>query len=235
MFDSSLRHQNREGHQQTLAAFVLWLLKIGTQMATEALGPNAIGTRSNLHVQRMDVDKQARCRLNGQKPCVVWFTGLSGSGKSSIANHLEKKLHQMGHRTYLLDGDNIRQGLNKDLGFTETDRVENIRRVAEVARLMVDAGLVVLAAFISPFEAERRMARAMVDEGEFLEIHLDVPLAVAEQRDPKGLYRKAKTLPGVQAPYEPPLAPELVVHGAAGTPADAAGKIVALLADRGWL
>jgi bifunctional enzyme CysN/CysC len=145
---------------------------------------------------------------------VLWFTGLSGSGKSTIANLVEKKLHSLGRHTYLLDGDNVRQGLNKDLGFTDADRVENIRRVAEVARLMVDAGLVVLVSFISPFRSERRMARALVADGEFIEVFVDTPLEVAESRDPKGLYSKArrgelKHFTGVDSPYEVPEHPEL--------------------------
>jgi len=150
----------------------------------------------------------------GQRPCVIWFTGLSGAGKSTIANAVEKRLHALARHTYLLDGDNVRHGLNKDLGFTDADRVENIRRVAEVARLMVDAGLVVLVSFISPFRSERRMARALVGEGEFIEVFVDTPLDVAESRDPKGLYRKArrgelKNFTGVDSPYEVPEHPEL--------------------------
>jgi bifunctional enzyme CysN/CysC len=145
----------------------------------------------------------------GHKPCVIWFTGLSGAGKSTIANLVEKRLHALGRHTYLLDGDNVRHGLNKDLGFTDADRVENIRRVAEVARLMVDAGLVVLVSFISPFRSERRMARTLFSEGEFVEVFVDTPLDVAESRDPKGLYRKArrgdlKNFTGVDSPYEVP-------------------------------
>src|SRR5205814_5153353 len=139
-----------------------------------------------------DIDKQARAAKMGQKPGVVWFTGLSGAGKSTIANLVERKLHDLGSRTYLLDGDNVRHGLNKDLGFTDADRVENIRRVAEVANLMVDAGLIVLASFISPFRAERRMARELLGEGEFIEVFVDSSLDVAEARDRKGLYAKAR-------------------------------------------
>ena len=170
----------------------------------------------NVHRQALMVNKEARAKLNGHKARVLWFTGLSGSGKSTIANALEQALHKRGVRTYILDGDNLRHGLNKDLGFTDADRVENIRRIAEVAKLMVDAGLVVLTAFISPFRSERDMARALFDEGEFMEIFVDVPLAVAEERDPKGLYKKARRgeLPnftGIDSAYEAPATPELVL------------------------
>jgi bifunctional enzyme CysN/CysC len=171
----------------------------------------------NIHLQRVDVNKSARAAIKGQRPAVIWFTGLSGAGKSTLANCLEQKLHAAGRHTYLLDGDNVRHGLNSDLGFTDADRVENIRRVAEVAKLMVDAGLIVLTAFISPFRAERLYARQLLAEGEFIEVFVDVPLAIAEMRDPKGLYRKARSgkLPnftGIDSPYEAPEAAEVVVH-----------------------
>ncbi|MDA4846555.1 sulfate adenylyltransferase subunit CysN [Hoeflea poritis] len=173
----------------------------------------ALRRADNVHRQAVTVDKKARAKLNGHPGRVLWFTGLSGSGKSTIANALEKKLHAKGFRTYILDGDNVRLGLNRDLGFTDADRVENIRRIAEVAKLMVDAGLIVMTAFISPFRAERQMAREMFEEGEFVEIFVDTPLEVAEERDPKGLYRKARRgeLPnftGIDSPYEAPEAPE---------------------------
>ena len=163
----------------------------------------------NVQPQHFQVNKEARAQLNNQKPCVLWFTGLSGSGKSTIANELEKKLFEMGHRTYVLDGDNVRHGLNKDLGFTQEDRIENIRRVAEVAKLMVDAGLIVITTFISPYRADREMARALFKEGEFFEIFVDTPLEVCEQRDPKGLYKKArkgeiKNFTGIDSKYEAP-------------------------------
>jgi bifunctional enzyme CysN/CysC len=200
----------------------------------------ALRRSQNIHVQHVDVHKEARNRLNGQKSCIVWFTGLSGAGKSTIANLLEKRLYAMGHRTYLLDGDNVRHGLNKDLGFTDTDRVENIRRVAEVAKLMVDAGLIVLTAFISPFQAERRMARSLVASDEFLEVHVDVPLAVAEQRDTKGLYKKArrgelKNFTGIDSRYETPEVPELRLAADGMNPEEAVQRIIDLLRERGRL
>jgi bifunctional enzyme CysN/CysC len=186
----------------------------------------------------LDVDKAARAALKVQKPCVLWFTGLSGSGKSSVANIVEKKLLLMGRHTYLLDGDNMRHGLNKDLGFTDEDRVENIRRVAEVAQLMVDAGLIVIAAFISPFRSDRRMARSLMQEGEFLEIFMDTPLEVAEQRDPKGLYKKArsgnlKNFTGIDSPYEAPENPELILEAGTGSVEEMADRVINLLKERG--
>jgi bifunctional enzyme CysN/CysC len=174
----------------------------------------ALRRSENVHWQALDVNEAARADLKGQKPCVVWFTGLSGAGKSTVANQVEKRLHAMGRHTYILDGDNVRHGLNKDLGFTDADRVENIRRVAEVARLMVDAGLIVLVSFISPFRSERRMARDLLTDGEFVEVFVDAPLPVAESRDPKGLYKKArrgelKNFTGVDSPYETPERPDV--------------------------
>jgi bifunctional enzyme CysN/CysC len=192
----------------------------------------------NVHWQAIEVNKGAHTALKGHRPAVVWLTGLSGAGKSTIANLVEKRLHALGVHTYLLDGDNVRHGLNKDLGFTEADRVENIRRVAEVSRLMVDAGLVVLVSFISPFRAERDMARAMVEPGEFVEVHVDTPLDVAEQRDVKGLYAKARRgeLPnftGIDSPYEPPENPELRVDTTSMSPEQAAEKVVEHLLAQG--
>ena len=174
----------------------------------------ALRRASNVHRQQLDVDKSARRQLNGHTSRVLWFTGLSGSGKSTIANALEKSLHERGIRTYILDGDNLRHGLNSDLGFTAADRVENIRRTGEVAKLMVDAGVFVLAAFISPFRAEREMVRELFEDGEFTEIFVDTPLAITEERDPKGLYQKARrgeipNFTGIGSPYEVPLEPEL--------------------------
>jgi bifunctional enzyme CysN/CysC len=198
----------------------------------------ALRRSQNVHLQHVDVDKLARARMNHQQPCVVWFTGLSGAGKSTIANLVEKKLHALGHRTYLLDGDNVRHGLNKDLGFTDADRVENIRRIGEVAKLMVDAGLIVLTAFISPFRAERRLARSLVEVGEFLEVHVDVPLEEAERRDPKGLYRKARrgelrNFTGIDSQYEPPERAELRLPTAELDCEEAADRVIAALRASG--
>lgn len=194
----------------------------------------ALRCSKNIHVQHVDVDKQQRALLKGQKPVMVWFTGLSGSGKSTVANLVEKELHALGYHTYLLDGDNVRHGLNNDLGFTDADRVENIRRVAEVAKLMVDAGLIVLSAFISPFRSERDMARAMVDKDEFVEVFMDTPLDVAEKRDPKGLYKKArrgelKNFTGIDSVYEQPEAPEVTLQTANCTAEEAADQVIAYL------
>ena len=174
----------------------------------------ALRRAENIHWQALDVNKTARSSLKGQRACVLWFTGLSGAGKSTVANLVEKRLHALGRHTYTLDGDNVRHGLNKDLGFTDADRVENIRRVAEVSRLMVDAGLIVLVSFISPFRSERRLARELMQPGEFLEVFVDTPLAEAEKRDVKGLYKKArrgelKNFTGIDSPYEPPEHPEI--------------------------
>jgi bifunctional enzyme CysN/CysC len=197
----------------------------------------ALRRADNIHWQHTDVTKASRSALKAQRGQVVWLTGLSGAGKSTIANLVEKRLHALGRHTYLLDGDNVRHGLNKDLGFTEEDRVENIRRVAEVAKLMVDAGLIVLTAFISPFRAERQLARDLLDQGEFIEVFVDTPLAVAEARDVKGLYKKArsgqlKNFTGVDSPYEAPETPELRIDTTAIDPVEAAEKIVAWLEGR---
>lgn len=200
----------------------------------------ALRRAHNIHLQHVDVDKAARSAQKHQKSCVLWFTGLSGAGKSSIANLVEKKLHALGHHTYLLDGDNVRHGLNKDLGFTDADRVENIRRVAEVAKLMVDAGLIVLTAFISPFKSERRMARSLMGEDEFVEIFVDTPLEVAEQRDVKGLYKKArrgelKNFTGIDSPYEAPESPEIRLDTANRTVEEVADEVLSDLLQRGIL
>lgn len=186
---------------------------------------------TNIHWQAVNVDKQVRAELKHQQPKVLWFTGLSGAGKSTLANLVEQKLHSLGKHTYLLDGDNIRHGLNRDLGFTDADRVENIRRIAETAKLFVDAGLIVLTAFISPFRSERAMARELLEEGEFIEIFVDTPIEVCEQRDPKGLYKKArkgdlKNFTGVDSAYEPPQNPEIVVNGAEASAEELAEEIV---------
>src|SRR6478735_4928977 len=191
----------------------------------------------NVHWQALEISREQHARLKNQKPAVLWFTGLSGSGKSTIANLVEKKLHRMNRHTFLLDGDNVRHGLNKDLGFTEADRIENIRRVGEVARLMSDAGLIVVTAFISPFRAERDMVRAMMAEGEFIEVFVDVPLAVAEERDVKGLYAKARAgeianFTGIDSPYEPPETPDVHIDATAMTAEQAADIIVEALLGR---
>jgi bifunctional enzyme CysN/CysC len=200
----------------------------------------ALRRAHNIHLQAVEVDKTARAVQKGQRPALLWFTGLSGAGKSTIANLVEKRLHAEGFHTYLLDGDNVRHGLNKDLGFTDADRVENIRRVAEVARLMVDAGLIVLASFISPFRAERRMARDLLAPGGFIEIHVDTPLAVAEGRDRKGLYAKARAgklvnFTGIDSPYEPPDSPELRLDAAGTSPEQCAEAVIAHLREAGIL
>ena len=198
---------------KTLGAFILI-----DRMTNETVGAGminfALRRASNVHWQALDVNKDARARLKAQKPTCIWLTGLSGSGKSTIANLLEKRLYAEGRHTYLLDGDNVRHGLNRDLGFTEADRVENIRRVAEVARLMVDAGLIVIVSFISPFRAERDFARSLFEPGEFCEVFVDAPLAECERRDVKGLYAKARqgklaNFTGIDSPYEAPLSPEV--------------------------
>jgi bifunctional enzyme CysN/CysC len=191
----------------------------------------ALRRAHNIHWQALEVDKSRRGALLGQSPKVLWFTGLSGAGKSTIANMVERRLHALGRATYILDGDNVRHGLNRDLGFTDADRVENIRRVAEVAKLMADAGLIVLVSFISPFRAERRLARDMMAEGEFIEVFVDTPLAEAEKRDVKGLYKKAregelKNFTGVDSPYEPPEHPEIRIDTTRITPEAAAEALV---------
>ena len=192
----------------------------------------ALRRATNIHRHVHDVDKEARARLNGHKGKVLWFTGLSGSGKSTVANAVEQQLHAQGIRTFTLDGDNVRHGLNKDLGFTDADRVENIRRIAEVAKLMVEGGLVVLTAFISPFRSERDMARALFSEGEFVEIYLDVPLETAEERDPKGLYKKARrgeipNFTGIDSPYEAPDTAELTLDTSELSLKDCVERVVA--------
>jgi bifunctional enzyme CysN/CysC len=200
----------------------------------------ALRRSQNIHWQAIDVNKKAHAELKLQKPCVLWFTGLSGAGKSTIANMVERKLYALGRHTYLLDGDNVRHGLNKDLGFSEVDRVENIRRVGEVARLMVDAGLITLVSFISPFRSERAVARNLLGADEFFEVFVDTPIAVAEDRDPKGLYKKArrgelKNFTGVDSPYEAPEHPDIRIDTTGTTPEQAAELIIAHLVKAGVL
>jgi bifunctional enzyme CysN/CysC len=198
----------------------------------------ALRRAENIHWQAIEINKEAHAASKNQKACILWFTGLSGAGKSTIANLVEKRLYSLGHHTFLLDGDNVRHGLNRDLGFTNADRVENIRRVAEVSKLMIEAGLIVLVSFISPFRTERRMARELVEKGEFIEVFVDTPLAVAEARDPKGLYKKArageiKHFTGIDSEYERPESPEIAIDTTQESPEAAADRIVRYLAEMG--
>lgn len=200
----------------------------------------ALRRATNIHWQALEVDQSARADKLGQKPAVLWFTGLSGSGKSTIASLVEKRLHSEGRHTYTLDGDNVRHGLNRDLGFTDADRVENIRRVGEVARLFTDAGLITLVSFISPFRSERRMARDLMGEGAFIEVFVDTPIEECKKRDPKGLYKKAeageiRNFTGIDSPYEAPENPEVHIKTLGRTPKDIADEIVEMLRERGFL
>jgi bifunctional enzyme CysN/CysC len=215
---------------RALGGFIL-IDKLSNATVAAGLLNFSLRRAQNVHWQATDIGREMHAGLKNQTPAVLWFTGLSGAGKSTIANLVEKKLHRMNRHTFLLDGDNVRHGLNRDLGFTEADRIENIRRVGEVAKLMTDAGLIVITAFISPFRAEREMVRAMLPEGEFLEIHIDTPLADAEARDVKGLYRKAragqlKNFTGIDSPYEPPENPEVRIDTTMLTPDEAADLII---------
>jgi bifunctional enzyme CysN/CysC len=218
---------------RALGSFVL-IDKMSNATVAAGLLHFSLRRADNIHWQATDIDRDAHAQLKNQKPLLLWFTGLSGSGKSTIANELEKLLHTMNRHTFLLDGDNVRHGLNKDLGFTDADRVENIRRIGEVSKLMVDAGLIVLSAFISPFRAERDMVREMLPEGEFVEIFVDTPLEVVEERDVKGLYKKAragelKNFTGIDSPYEPPLNPDIRVNTTQMSAQEAAQHIVTQL------
>jgi bifunctional enzyme CysN/CysC len=221
---------------RTLGGFIL-IDKLSNATVAAGMIHFALRRAQNIHWQHVDVSREAHAAQKGQQAAVVWLTGLSGAGKSTIANLVEKKLVARGRHTFLLDGDNVRHGLNKDLGFTEADRIENIRRVGEVARLMSDAGLIVITAFISPFRAEREMVRAMMAEGEFVEVFVDAPLEVAEARDPKGLYAKARAgelanFTGIDSPYEPPEQPDIHIDTTKLTAEQAAAAIVAALAER---
>jgi bifunctional enzyme CysN/CysC len=219
-------------------AFIL-IDRLSNATAAAGMIDFALRRATNVHWQLFDVTKESRADIKRQRPVVLWFTGLSGSGKSTIANILEKKLYSLGCHTYMLDGDNIRHGLNRDLGFTEADRVENIRRIGEVAKLFVDAGMVVLVSFISPFRAERQMARDLVDYGEFIEVFVDTPIEECEKRDVKGLYAKAragllKNFTGIDSPYEPPGKPEIQIRTASYDPDEAADKILSYLTERNY-
>ncbi|MGE3690463.1 MAG: adenylyl-sulfate kinase [Novosphingobium sp.] len=221
---------------RTMGGFIL-IDKMSNSTVAAGMLHFSLRRAQNVHWQALDIGRAAHANLKNQKPAVLWFTGLSGSGKSTIANLVEKKLHRMNRHTFLLDGDNVRHGLNKDLGFTEADRIENIRRVGEVSKLMTDAGLIVITAFISPFQADRDLVRAMLPEGEFFEVFIDTPLEVAESRDVKGLYKKArsgelKNFTGIDSPYEVPAKPEIRVDTTRMSPEEAANLIVdALLGD----
>ncbi len=213
---------------------------VGAGMITKSAKAPMLDKAVNVIWHEHQVSKQERANQKSQKPCILWFTGLSGSGKSTISNALEYRLFQMGHHSYLLDGDNVRHGLNKDLGFSDEDRVENIRRIGESAKLFVDAGLIVLTAFISPFRSDRNLVRALIPEGEFIEVFVDTPLEVCEQRDPKGLYARArqgeiKNFTGIDSPYEPPSKPEIILYTERDTVEECVEKIIGFLVSSNML
>lgn len=219
-----------------MGGFLLIDKQTGTTVGAGAID-FALRRATNVHWQKLDINKTARAAQKNQNPCVLWFTGLSGSGKSTIANVVEKRLHALGHHTYLLDGDNVRHGLNKDLGFTSEDRVENIRRVSETAKLFADAGLIVITSFISPFRSERRMGRELLEDGEFIEVFMDIPLEECEKRDAKGLYQKArrgeiKNFTGIDSPYEEPEECEIRLTGVDRSAEDMAEEVIAELLRR---
>ncbi|MCE9506906.1 MAG: sulfate adenylyltransferase subunit CysN [Alphaproteobacteria bacterium] len=224
---------------RTLGAFIL-IDRLTHETVAAGMITHALRRSQNVHLQDLSVDQAARAAIKGQKPCTIWMTGLSGAGKSTIANVVEKKLNAMAKHTVLLDGDNLRHGLNKDLGFTEQDRAENIRRVAEVAKLMMEAGLIALVSFISPFRAEREMARELIGEGRFIEVFVDTPLQEAEARDVKGLYKKARAgeipnFTGISSPYEAPENPELRLETVGQSPEELAEEILEFLMNRDFL
>jgi bifunctional enzyme CysN/CysC len=226
------------GESRDLGGFIL-IDRISNQTIGMGLIDFALRRSTNIHWQNLELNRAARASQKGQKPAVIWFTGLSGSGKSTIASAFEKRLYSLGRHTYVLDGDNVRHGLNRDLGFTDADRVENIRRVAEVARLMAEAGLLVLVSFISPFRSERRMARSLMADHEFIEVFVDTPLELCEARDPKGLYRKARrqeirNFTGIDSPYEPPEHPEIRLETADLSVEQAVDRLIAHLEANGF-
>ncbi|MBU6950610.1 adenylyl-sulfate kinase [Hahella sp. HN01] len=195
---------------------------------------------TNIVWQDFKLQRQDRAKIKGQKPCLIWFTGLSGSGKSTLSNALDIELHKRRYHTYVLDGDNVRHGLNKDLSFSDSDRIENIRRVAEASKLLVDAGIIVMTAFISPFKADRDMVRTLFADGEFTEVFVNTPLHICEQRDPKGLYQKArkgdiKNFTGIDSPYEPPEHPNIVVDTSKESTEESIAKIISYLEERKFI